>query len=217
MGGDWAFAVGDVSGKGVEAAVLTTMARYTVRTLSAEGRRPRQVLEQLNRALIVDEASERFCTLAYGRLDGADLLGLGGIAGIGADVDAGVQLTLALGGHPRPLLRHRSGIVEPVGRPGTALGLLATVDVEEIRVRLESGDVLLLYTDGVTEARRGPEQFGDERLADVLASSASGLRGRTGVSAAHLVAEAVADRVLTEVTAWASRRDDIAVLVLAVP
>lgn len=220
LGGDWAFAVGDVSGKGVEAAVVTSMARWTVRTLSAEGRAPCQVLEQLNRALLGDESSERFCTLAYGRIDAADLLRLGGMGGIagapGAD-DAGVTVRLVLGGHPEPLLRRRDGQVEPVGRPGTALGLLPSLDVEEAQVVLTSQDVLLLYTDGVTEARRGAEQFGEERLAEVLAASAVGLRGRAGITAAHLVAEAVADRVLAEVTGWASRRDDVAILVLAVP
>jgi PAS domain S-box-containing protein len=220
LGGDWAFAVGDVSGKGVEAAVVTSMARYTVRTLSAEGRAPREVLEQLNRALLSDEASERFCTLAYGRIDGADLLRLGGMGGIEGSQglrEGSIAVTLVLGGHPEPLLRHRDGLVERVGRPGTALGLVPAVEVEETQVVLTSGDVLLLYTDGVTEARRGTEQFGEERLAEVLAASAVALRGRTGVTAAHLVAEAVAERILTEVTGWASRRDDVAVLVLAVP
>jgi serine phosphatase RsbU (regulator of sigma subunit) len=220
LGGDWAFAVGDVSGKGVEAAVVTSMARWTVRTLSAEGRAPRQVLERLNRVLLGDESSERFCTLAYGRIAGADLLrsgDMGGIAGAPSTDDAGVTVRLVLGGHPEPLLRRRDGHVESVGRPGTALGLLPSVDVEEARLVLTSQDVLLLYTDGVTEARRGSEQFGEDRLAEVLAASAVGLRGRTGAAAAHLVAEAVAERVLAEVTGWASRRDDVAVLVLAVP
>jgi sigma-B regulation protein RsbU (phosphoserine phosphatase) len=229
LGGDWAFAVGDVSGKGVEAAVVTSMARYTVRTLSAEGRSPAEVLELLNRALIVDEASDRFCTLAYGRLDGADLLKLGDASAVEAvdgaqaldvatsDGHGSATLQLVLGGHPRPLLRRRDGSVEAIGRPGTALGLVVAVDVEEAVVELSSGDVLLLFTDGVTEARNGAEQFGEERLAAVLGAAAAGLRGRTGETAAHLVAEAVAEKVLGEVTTWSSSRDDVALLVLAVP
>jgi PAS domain S-box-containing protein len=235
LGGDWAFVLGDVSGKGVEAAVLTSLARYTVRTLSAEGRAPTQVLEQLNRALL-DDTSERFCTMVYGRIDAADLLR--NTALTQADVEERqpttgfltleaaapvrvastcVHLRLALGGHPLPLVRRRDGFVEQVGEPGMALGLLGRVDVREVTLELESGDVLVAYTDGVTEARRGNEQFGDERLVDVLAASAAGLRGHTGVTAAHLVAEAVAERLLTTVTGWASRRDDIAILVIAVP
>jgi serine phosphatase RsbU (regulator of sigma subunit) len=237
LGGDWAFVLGDVSGKGVEAAVITSMARYTVRTLSAEGKPPSQVLEQLNRALL-DDTSERFCTMVYGRVDGADLLQNtalvdadveddrepAGFAALGAaalprdrDRPASVQVTLSLGGHPRPLVRRRDGLVEQVGATGMALGLLGRVDVRETALRLESGDVLLAYTDGITEARRDGEQFGDERLADVLSSCAVGLIGHTGHSAAHLVAEAVAERVLTAVTEWASRRDDLALLVIAVP
>ena len=232
LGGDWAFVLGDVSGKGVEAAVVTSMARYTVRTLSAEGRTPRQVLEQLNRALLTDEASERFCTVVYGRIDGADLLKNSRIhpaevgAGFASDLigmpapegaePRSIHVTLALGGHPPPLLRRADGTVTTVGVPGTALGLVARVDVEEAVVELVPGDVLLAYTDGVTEARRGGEQFGEERLAEVLATAAVGLRGRTGVTAAGLLAEAIAERVLTEVTDWALSRDDVAVLVLAV-
>jgi len=239
LGGDWAFVLGDVSGKGVEAAVMTSLARYTVRTLSAEGRAPVQVLEQLNRALL-DDISERFCTMVYGRLDAADLLQNTALVDADTDADSGpapgagfaqlgaaarparqapasVHVSVTLGGHPRPLVRRRDGLVEQVGEPGMALGLLGRVDVREAGVLLESGDVLLAYTDGVTEARRGGEQFGEERLADVLASCAAGLIGYTGPTAAHLVAEAVAERVLTAVTDWASRRDDIALLVIAVP
>lgn len=223
LGGDWAFVLGDVSGKGVEAAVVTSMARYTVRTLSAEGRAPRQVLEQLNRALLTDEESERFCTVVYGRIDGADLLRDGPAepepepepAESGAEPHP-IHVTLTLGGHPRPLLRHADGTVVPVGVPGTALGLVPRVDLEESVIALMPGEVLLAYTDGVTEARRGAEQFGEERLAEVLASAAVGLRGRTGMTAAGLLAEAIAERVLIEVTDWALVRDDVAVLVLAV-
>ena len=241
LGGDWAFVLGDVSGKGVEAAVLTSLARYTVRTLSAEGRSPVQVLEQLNRALL-DDTSERFCTLVYGRIDAADLLkntalldtdvadhdlaGLHpageGYATLGAAVPersapTSVHLTLTLGGHPRPLVRRRDGSVHAVGEPGTALGLLGRTEIHEVPLDLESGDVLLAYTDGVTEARRGTEQFGEERHADVLSASATALLGHTGLAVAHLVAEAVAERVLTAVTDWAWLRDDAAVLVIAVP
>jgi len=234
FGGDWAFVLGDVAGKGVEAAALTALARYTVRTLSAEGRTPVQVLEQLNRA-VLDDVSERFCTLVYGRIDGADLLkntalvaaepaeptlpitGFSTLGNVSREVPTSVHLTLVLGGHPRPLVRRRDGLIEQVGEPGMALGLVGRVEVRERGVRLESGDVLLACTDGVTEARRGSEQFGEERLAEVLASCAAGLLGRTGVTAAHLLAEAVADRVVDAVSEWASRRDDIAVLVIAVP
>jgi serine phosphatase RsbU (regulator of sigma subunit) len=152
-----AFVLGDVSGKGVHAAVVTSLARYTVRTLSAQGLSPRTVLHQLNQALLKQDDDERFCTVVYGHVlpspDGRE----------------GVRLVLTLGGHPLPLVRRREGTVHAVGVPGTALGLLPSIDVTEVVVDLAAGDVLLAYTDGVTEARNGDEQFGEDRLAEVLA------------------------------------------------
>jgi PAS domain S-box-containing protein len=207
LGGDHVVVLGDVAGKGVHAAVVTSMARYTLRTLSAQGWSPGRALEQLNQALLADVDEERFCTVLYGR-----------VAQDPVDVEAGwapgVRLTLALGGHPQPLVRWLDGSVTAVGQPGTALGLLPRVDVKEETIHLQPGEVLLAYTDGVTEARAGVEQFGEHRLADVLAAAAGGLRGSTGAAAATLVADAVADRVLEAVEEFAQLRDDIAVLVV---
>jgi serine phosphatase RsbU (regulator of sigma subunit) len=125
-----------------------------------------------------------------------------------------VRVTVALGGHPQPLVRWLDGSVTAVGEPGTALGLLTRVEVKEETVHLQPGEVLLAYTDGVTEARAGVDQFGEQRLADVLAAAAGGLRGVTGTAAAGLVADAVADRVLEAVEEFAVERDDVAILVL---
>jgi PAS domain S-box-containing protein len=233
-----AFVLGDVSGKGVHAAIMTSMARYTARTLSAQGWRPRQVLEQLNEALLAADDPERFCTVVYGHVE-QHLPP--------PDGPGGVRLTLALGGHPPPLLRRRDRTVQPVGTPGTALGLVPAVEIHEVHLDLAAGDVLLAYTDGVTEARRGNRQFGDERLAAVLAMVGAppprqggapqeeelrhggggvgvdvgvDLEVRTGADggarAGRELAEEVADGVLDAVTNYASSRDDVAVLVLAV-
>jgi len=248
-----AFVIGDVSGKGVHAAVVTSMARYTVRTLSAQGWTPREVLGQLNQALQTPDDLERFCTVVYGQVRevpaaaGADPdagVDSGATGATGADPQARrVRVTLSLGGHPPPLLRrHCDGSVHAVGRPGTALGMLADVDVYEVEVDLEAGDVLLAYTDGVTEARFGGEQFGEQRLAEVLAAvprvvgpdwPAPGWRAahpeherdpwadtRSGPEAAGphpatRLADAVADSVLAAVESFAAERDDVAVLVLA--
>jgi len=209
LGGDWAFVLGDVSGKGVHAAVVTSMARYTVRTLSAQGWSPKQVIEQLNQALLVDAEPERFCTVVYCRICDLDEIAPG-------QDRPGVRLTVALGGHPAPLVRRNDGRIEAIGRSGTALGIVSLVDIEEVSVELAPGEVLIAYTDGVTEARREGVEFGEERLAWTLASTATGLRGHTGHAAASLVADAVADRVMDVVTEFAEHRDDIAVLVLAV-
>jgi len=207
LGGDHAFVLGDVAGKGVHAAVVTSMARYTVRTLSAQGWSPGRALEQLNQALLADIEEERFCTVLYGRVgqDEADVT---------LDWTPGVTVTLALGGHPQPLVRWLDGSVTVVGQPGTALGLLNRVEIKEETVHLQPGEVLLAFTDGVTEARTGAEQFGEHRLADVLAAAAGGLRGSSGPGAAALLADAVADRVLAAVQEFSSERDDVAVLVV---
>jgi PAS domain S-box-containing protein len=208
LGGDYAFVLGDVAGKGVHAAVVTSMARYTVRTLSAQGWSPSRALEQLNQALLADVDEERFCTVLYGRVaqDAAD---------VALDWTPGVRITLALGGHPQPLVRWLDGSVTAVGQPGTALGLLNRVEIKEEAVHLQPGEVLLAFTDGVTEAQDGGDQFGEHRLADVLAAAAGGLRGNTGPDAAARVADAVADRVLEALLEFAHQRDDVAVLVVA--
>jgi serine phosphatase RsbU (regulator of sigma subunit) len=114
------------------------------------------------------------------------------------------------------LVRRADGRIEAIGRPGTALGILPVVHVEEVAVELAAGEVMIAYTDGVTEARRQGVEFGEERLGWALASAAHGLRGHTGQAAAALMADAVADRVIAAVTDFAQRRDDIAVLVIAV-
>ncbi len=235
--GESAFVLGDVAGKGVHAAVVTSMARYTVRTLSAQGWTPSEVLRQLNRALQTPDDLERFCTVVYGL-----------VSDVAPDdpqhpAERRIRVTLSLGGHPPPLLRrYRDGSVHAVGRPGTALGLLPHVDVHEVVVEMEAGDVLLAYTDGVTEARVGEEQFGEKRLAEVLAAVPRSI-GRDWPSShwrsdhpeyerdpwteqqdsgpgarpphpATRLAEAVADSVLAAVQSFASEQDDVALLVL---
>ena len=176
------------------------------------------MVEQLNQALLVDTGPERFCTMVYARIGERDRQPRPIRWATWAVTHAapGVRLTLALSGHPPPLLRRLDGSIEAIGRPGTALGIVSLLDIEETVVDLYPGEVLLAYTDGVTEARRDRTEFGEERLAWILATAASGLRGRTGVAAASLVANAVADRVMDAVTEFAPTRDDIAVLVLAV-
>jgi PAS domain S-box-containing protein len=205
--GDWNFVIGDVSGRGVRAAVVTSMARYTTRTLSAQGWAPGQVLQQLNEALIDPEDPERFCTVLYGRI--TPLLDQDG-------AQAGVRLVLASGGHPAPLLRRRDGTVSSIRCPGTALGLLAGIRIGQVTVDLEPGDLLLAFTDGVTEARRGREQFGEERLAAVFGQATASRTAEAGSAAADRAVHAIADRVVGAVVEATDRRDDIAVLVLAV-
>ena len=131
----WLVAVGDVCGKGIEAASLTAMVRYTMRALAPEAPSPSALLGRLNAALLDHLDAERFCTLACGFLD---------VAG-----DA-TTFTLSLGGHPRPLLVSSAGEprVRPIGEPGTLLGTLADPSLVDQLVPLGPGDAIVVVTDG---------------------------------------------------------------------
>ncbi len=155
--GRWGVVVGDVSGKGAEAAVVTALVRYTVRALAAEGYSPRELLRRLNATLLADTPDERFCTLAFA---------------VARPCHGSVVLDLCLAGHPPPLLVRPDGSVEPVGELGTALGLLEDPDLTEVRLALTPGELLVWFTDGLVEARRDGDLFGDERVATLLAGHA---------------------------------------------
>ena len=113
---------------------------------------------------------------------------------------------MACGGHPLPLLRRADGSVTEAGERGTLIGVLPASITATSRSGSRPGDALLLVTDGVTEARRGSELFGDARVADVL---------RTGGDSA----DAVVDDLLGQVLDYqaGSPRDDIAIVTLRVP
>jgi len=124
------------------------------------------------------------------------------------DLEAG-RLTAASAGHPRPLLwRRREGRVEELPLGGTVIGRLRRADYEEISVDLEAGDRLLLFTDGIPEARGpGGEAFGDQRLQDFLARRAA------------LSSEGIAEDLLKEVAAWrgqAATDDDLTIVAVEI-
>ena len=119
----------------------------------------------------------------------------------------GATVVLASGGHPPPLVRHATGTgvrVEPVVAPGTLLGVYADIELIEVTVRLDRGDMMVLYTDGVTEARGVEGFYGADRLTRLIGSSAAGS------------AEALAAELLADVVAFQDGRlrDDVAILVL---
>jgi serine phosphatase RsbU (regulator of sigma subunit) len=162
LGADrWGVALGDVSGKGAEAAAVTGLIRYTLRTLAMDAEDPSQVLAKLNEVLLREATDERFCTLIYA---------------VAVPDAAGLRLRMCLGGHHPALVRRSDGVVEPVGRLGTALGLVADPDLHDADVKLEPGDVLCLFTDGLVEARRGRELFGSDRAATELVAQTSALQ-----------------------------------------
>jgi len=185
--GSWGAVIGDVCGKGPEAAAVTAQARHVIRADARSGRGPAQVLERLNTVLIEDGRS--FLTAAHLRFrSGPD-----GLAG-----------HLCLGGHPHPLALRAGGEVESLGVAGTLVGVLDEPRLREVPFALEPGDTLVLFTDGVSEARRDGEQLGAAGVARVLGECAG------------LDAEAIATRIEQAVRDHAGpvASDDIALLVM---
>jgi sigma-B regulation protein RsbU (phosphoserine phosphatase) len=190
--GRWAVVIGDVCGKGAEAATVTALARYTVRTAVMRTRRPREVLRTLNEALLRN-ASDRFCTVAY--------------AALHQHPEGGFRMTLASGGHPLPLHATRGSGVRSIGHSGTILGVVQDPDLRETSVEVGPRDVVVFFTDGVTEARRGDDFFGEDRLKSLVARVDDG------------DAPGIARHILDEVVGFqsAAPRDDVAVVTLKVP
>ena len=188
----WICAIGDVRGKGVEAASVTALARYTIRAVTLKDDRPSEVLAALNEAMLRQLSEDRFCTAACIRLEPED-----GSPGVGIDVSRA--------GHPAPLLVRPDGPVEEVGPPGRVLGVFDDAELGDGSLRLMPGETLVLYTDGVTEARSPDgDFFGDERLHCLL-------RSCSGLDAAGIAAR-IKNVVLDFQEGYP--RDDLAVLVL---
>jgi serine phosphatase RsbU (regulator of sigma subunit)/anti-sigma regulatory factor (Ser/Thr protein kinase) len=187
--GRWLVVIGDVSGKGVQAATVTGLVRDVIRVLVRDGRRLPDIIARINETL-VERGGGRYCTLA--------------MAAVGFGPDHRLDLSLHLAGHDRPVKVCADGKASFVGVPGTALGLLGQVKTPSLAVTLEPGDTLIFYTDGVTERRRGAELFGIERL-----------RAAAGPLAGY-AADVVAARLRAVALAFSTEppRDDIAILTL---
>jgi serine phosphatase RsbU (regulator of sigma subunit) len=186
--GDWSFVLGDVSGKGVEAAVVTGQARHTVRGASAVDRSPAAVLGALN-TMLAGTTSGRYVTALYGRVTPSP---------------AGLAIELGSAGHPAPLLVLPSGEVAPVPVRGMAAGLVTGVRYQPSRIVLAPGETLVAFTDGVTEARDRSVRQGTRRLAELLSRYAE-----AGVEA---LAEAIEIAVVEG--GGPIQRDDLAVLAI---
>ena len=192
QGGAWSVVVGDVRGKGVEAATVGVLARHTLRAAAMRTSRPKLALQTLHQTL-EREPTERFCTAVFARVRRTS--------------PGRFRLVVACGGHPLPLLASADGSVTPIGRHGSLLGVLDHPSFVDTTVHLQVGDAVVLYTDGVPEGRRGREFYGEDRLAERVQS-----RRADG-------AAAVAEGIVEDVVAFQDGvpRDDIAVVVLAVP
>jgi len=194
-GDTWGFFLGDVSGKGAAAAVVTSMARYTLRAAAVYAPDPASALTSLNTVLHREYrgADPRYCTVVHGRVrpDGG-----------------GAAVTLATGGHPPALLIRADATSEFLPVPGGQLvGALPDARFTTVDVRLAPGDTLLLYSDGLTEARtNGRTRYSEERLRAHL----TGLAPTTAPAVVTAVTELLAgfgDGV----------DDDTALLALSVP
>ena len=183
----WLVVLGDVSGKGVQAATVTGLVRDVTRVLVRDGRPLPEVLTRINETL-VERGSGRFCTLC--------------LAAVTLRSDNLLDVTLHLAGHDQPVLVHADGSTSFVGVNGTALGLLDSVRCPPTRVPLAPGDTLIFYTDGVTERRSGPDLFGVDRLR------------REAALLAGFPAEVVVARLRAATLNYSTEppRDDIAIL-----
>ncbi|MET9776850.1 SpoIIE family protein phosphatase [Streptomyces sp. NPDC006367] len=213
--GRWCFTVGDVQGKGPEAAVVIGLARPWLRLLAREGYGVPGVLDRLNQLLLDDateaaDAAARALVAVGGRPvapgDGPQTRFLSLLYGELVPVGDGVvRCTLASAGHPLPLLLPPDGAVRAVAEPQTLLGVVEDPAYTSETFELRSGDTLLCVTDGVTERRSGSRQFDD---GDGLAAALAGCRG--------LDAGLVAERIRRLVHEFGPRppEDDLALLVL---
>jgi sigma-B regulation protein RsbU (phosphoserine phosphatase) len=188
-GGAWTVAIGDVCGKGAEAAAITGLARNVLRLLSREGRDPEAVLRRLNAAILELGERGRFCTASLASL---------------TPVEDGLRVCLSSAGHPAPVLVTPQGHASFVGTSGTLLGVLDDVEIAVDQVSLRPGEALVFYTDGVTERRSGALMFGDDRLLDACRA------------AAGLSADGIAGQLEGTVRDFGDgvSRDDLAVLVV---
>jgi serine phosphatase RsbU (regulator of sigma subunit) len=153
----WAVVIGDVCGKGIEAAAITGLVRHTARASARTSVSPATVLHDIHDAL-ADHRPSTFCTVCFVYVTSGE--------------DERQQLTLSLGGHPRPLLRRRDGSVVEIGEPGTLLGLIPP-ELVDVSVPVEPGDTLVLYTDGLTDAPHD-QAVPIEELVELLESEGSG-------------------------------------------
>ena len=183
--GTWGIVLGDVCGKGAAAAVLTSLARYTVRAEALHTSSPSTVLAAVHEAFVRYQPG-KYCTAAF------------------VTVEEGNRLTVTSAGHPLPLRRRPDGRFEPLGESGTLLGMIDTPHLVDSPTVLDEGDVVVLYTDGVTEGRYAGRFFEEHGLHAAIDGAAGG--------SAQEIADAVVAAALDFQHGHA--RDDIAVVVI---
>jgi serine phosphatase RsbU (regulator of sigma subunit)/PAS domain-containing protein len=164
----WAITVGDVCGKGQEAAAMTAATRHAIRAIAHWNPDPVDVLAKVNEVILAGDYEDRFVTakLAYLRRDGTR-----------------VRVDLASSGHPGPAIVRPDGRVEVLGGGGLPLGLFPDAEPERATLELGQDDLLFFYSDGVTEARDADMGFFEDHLADELA----GVAGRSAAETTRMI------------------------------
>lgn len=187
--GGWMVVIGDVTGKGPKAAALTSLARHAIRTVAFYEPYPATVLARLNAILLDQDRPAQLCSA---------------LCAHASVTPHGVAVRMASGGHPLPLRLNAGGEVEEVGEPGTLLGAAEDGAWPEVELTLAPQELVVLYTDGVTDASRGRERFGSERLRELV------------VDCHTRSAEQVAARLDDALREWErdSQRDDVALVVI---
>ena len=185
--GALAVALGDVTGHGVDAAADMAMVKFTFRSLVRRYPEPGEFLAAVNEVVLEEVELGKFVTMVYLRVD-----------------PARTELVCASAGHPRPRMLRADGSVEPLSVGGLALGIVGSQSYEETRIPYAPGDAVVLYTDGVIEARRDRELYGTPRLDDFLRQHS------------QLGARELADAVLADCREFAGGPlfDDCAVVVV---
>jgi sigma-B regulation protein RsbU (phosphoserine phosphatase) len=160
--GRLAVVLGDVTGHGIEATADMAMAKFVFRSLAREHPEPADFLASANEVVVGEIATGKFITMIY----------------LTVHPETGVVVA-ASAGHPAPLLVSAAGQVDRLNVRGLALGVEPGQDYEEQRALLEHGGALVVFTDGVIEARRDGELYGTERLAQIVSASHNGSPGET--------------------------------------
>jgi sigma-B regulation protein RsbU (phosphoserine phosphatase) len=188
--GRWGLVIADVSDKGVPAALFMAMCRTTLRSTALSGRLPAQALARANQLILKDSRAELFLTAFYASLEPAT-----------------GEFSYAVAGHNRPLLlRDAAGDLVELEAKGAVLGMFEDVELEGREMQIEPGDLLVLYTDGVTEAMdEDLNPFGEARLREVV----KGLRGRGAQEALSTVVDQVED-----FTRGTPQSDDLTMVIL---
>jgi PAS domain S-box-containing protein len=187
----WAVLIGDVCGKGPDAASVTGLARHTIRAAAAEENQPSRILRSLNDAVLQQRTDHTFCTVAYVRVKPAPEV---------------ATLNVCCAGHPLPMILRADGAVEAVGAEGTLLGIFPDPELSDRAGRLGPGDALVLYTDGLTDQPSPEGRLGRKGIEEVLSSA-------VGLDAASISASL--ERAVMNGSGQ-TLQDDVALLVLRV-